>query len=191
MSARVRWVLVWTAAGLGLVNLVAFLAYTAPRAARKRDVAARTTALDSELARQRTQVQELRDRAETISANRRDARAFMDAQVGPADASVVPILREVESLARKQGLSVGTQSFQREAVKGLPVERFGIVMPVEGDYRQVTGLVGELEASPTFVTLDRMSARTSAATAEGSEQVGLDLEFSFYFRAGGGQGPSR
>jgi Tfp pilus assembly protein PilO len=190
MSARVRRVLLWTAAGLGLVNLVAFFAYTAPRAARKRDVAARTAALDSELARQRTQVQELRDRAETISANRTDARAFMAAQVGPADASVVPILIEVESLARKQGLRVGRQTFAREAVKGLPVERFGIVMPVEGDYRQVTGLVGELEASPTFVTLDKMSAQTSAAGGP-SEQVGLDLEFSYYFRAGADRRPGR
>ena len=187
MSARVRWLLVWTAAGLGLVNLVVFVAYTAPRAARKRDVAARTAALDGLLARQRTQVQELRDRAETISANRKDARAFMAAQVAPADASVVPILTEVESLARKQGLRVGQQSFAREAVKGLPVERFGFVMPVEGQYRQVTGLVGELEASPTFVTLDRVSARTS----QSQEQVGLDLTFSFYFRAGGGRGPAR
>ena len=49
VSARVRLVLLWTAAGLALVNLVAFFAYTAPRAARKRDVAARTAALDTEL----------------------------------------------------------------------------------------------------------------------------------------------
>jgi Tfp pilus assembly protein PilO len=183
VSARVRWLLVWTASGLALVNLVTFLAYTAPRAARKRDVAARTAALDTELARQRTQVQELRERAETISANRRDARAFMETQVGPADGSVVPILTEVESLARKQGLRIGRQSFSDEIVKGLAVKRFGITMPVEGDYRQVTGLVGELEASPIFVTLDKVSAQT-AATGGGSEQVGLDLQFSFYFRPG-------
>ncbi|MET0551573.1 MAG: GspMb/PilO family protein [Vicinamibacteria bacterium] len=189
MSARLRWLLVWTASGLGLVNLVAFLAYTAPRAARKRDVAARTAALDTELASQRTQVQELRERAETISANRRDARAFIDAQVGGVDASVVPILTEVESLARKQGLQVGRQSFAREVVKGLPVERFGIVMPVEGGYRQITGLVGELEASPTFVTLDKVSVRTSGTT--GGAEVGLDMEFSFYFRAGGARGAAR
>ena len=48
--------------------------------------------------------------------------------------------------------------------------------------------MGELEASPTFVTLDKMSART---TAGGQERVGLDLEFSFYFRAGGDRGAGR
>jgi Tfp pilus assembly protein PilO len=180
MSGRVRRLLAWTAAGLGLANLVAFLAYTAPQAARKRDVAARTATLESELTRQRTQVEELRDRAKSISANRQDARTFMDEQVAPADASVVPILTEVESLARKQGLRVGRQSFERAPVKGLSIERFGIVMPVKGNYRQVTGLVGELEASPTFVTLDAVSARTTGAV---QEEVDLDLEFSFYFRA--------
>lgn len=183
MSGRVRRLLAWTAAGLGVANLVAFLAYTAPQAARKRDVSARTAALEGELARQRTQVEELRDRAQSIAANRKDARAFLEEQVARADASVVPILTEVESLARKQGLRVGQQSFERLPVKGLAIERFGIIMPVTGNYRQVTGLVGELEASPTFVTLDTVSART---TGGGQEQVGLDLEFSFYFRAGAG-----
>jgi len=189
MSARVRRLLAWGAAGLGLVNLVLFLAYTAPQAARKRDVAARTAALESELARQRTQVEELRTRATSIAANRKDARAFLDTQVAPPDGSVVPILTEVESLARKQGLRVGQQSFERAPVKGLSIERFGITMPVHGNYRQVTGLVGELEASPTFVTLDAVSARTTGGV--GQEAIDLDLEFSFYFRTGAGQRSDR
>jgi hypothetical protein len=64
-----------------------------------------------------------------------------------------------------------------------------VVMPVTGTYRQVTGFVGELEASPTFVTLDRISARTSEAAS--GAQVGLDMEFAVYFRTGAGQGPAR
>lgn len=189
MSGRVRKIVAWSAAGLGLVNLLAFFGYTAPRAARKRDVSVRTAALESELTRQRAQVEELRERSQTIAANRKEARAFMDAQVAPAGASVVPVLIEVESLARKQGLRVGQQGFQRTAVKGLAIERFGITMPVIGDYRQVTGLVGELEASPTFVTLDKMSAAGGQGAQPG--QVGLDLEFSFYFRAEAGQAAGR
>jgi hypothetical protein len=190
MSPRLRRLIAWTAAGLALVNLVTFLAYTAPRAARKRDVAARTAALESELVRQRSRLQELRERAETIAANRKDARAFMEEQVAKPGASVVPILIEVEALARKQGLHVGRQSFSRLPVKGLSIERFGIVMPVEGAYNQVTGLVGELEGSKTFVTLDKMSAHSSVSGTSG-EQVGLDLEFSFYFRPEGGKEPAR
>jgi Tfp pilus assembly protein PilO len=188
MSTRVRLVLLWTAAGLAVANLIAFFAYTAPRAARKRDVAARTARLDSELTRQRAQVQDLRDRAETITANRKESRAFMDGQVAAVDASVVPVLTEVESLARKQGLHVGSQGFARTPVTGLPVERFGITMPVKGNYRQVTGLLGDLEASSTFVTLDRVSA---GSQGDSTEQVSLDLEFSFYFRTGPGRGAGR
>jgi Tfp pilus assembly protein PilO len=180
MSARVRRILLWTAAGLGLANLAAFLAYTAPRAARKRDVAARVAALEVDLARQRTQVEDLRVRAETIAANRKDARRFMESQMAPPDASVVPILTEVESLARKQGLRVGHQTFTRDGIAGLPIERFGIVMPVDGTYRQLTGLVAELETAPKFLTLDKVSAREGLS----QEQVSLDLQFSFYFRTG-------
>lgn len=189
MSERIRRALLWTAAVLAAVNLALFFAYTAPRAARKRDVAARTTALDTELTRQRAQLKELRERAETIAANRKDSRSFLDA-VAPQGSSVVPVLIEVETLAREQGLRVGQQSFDREPVKGLGLERFGIVMPVQGDYRQVTGMVGALEASPTFVTLDRVSAHGSQGIG-GQEQVGLDMAFSYYFRVGAAGGANR
>jgi Tfp pilus assembly protein PilO len=189
MSAGNRRVLLWTAAMLGAVNLVLFFTYTAPRAARKRDVAARTAALDTELTRQRERLKDLRDRAETISANRKDARTFM-ATVAPEGAGVVPVLSEVESLARQQGLRVGTQTFSREPVKGLGIERFGIVMPVQGDYRQVTGMIGALESSPTFVTLDKISAQAGQGIG-GQEQVGLDMEFSYYFRARVPEGTGR
>lgn len=184
MNERLRRLLLWTAGALALLNLGVFFAYTAPRAARKRDVAARTATLDGELVRQRALVAELRDRAATIAENRKDARTFMEVQVAAPDASYVPIMSEVESFARKQGLRVGHQNFTREAVKGLAIERFGITMPVEGAYRQVTGLVAELETSPTFVTLDKVSARTRQGATEGQDQVSLDLEFSYYFRTG-------
>jgi hypothetical protein len=190
MSAGNRRVLLWTAAVLGVVNLVLFFAYTAPRAARKRDVAARTAALDTELTRQREQLKDLRERSETITANRKDARTFL-AAVSPADSSVVSVQREVESLARQQGLRIGTQSFHRETVKGLGLERFGIVMPVLGDYRQVTGLIGALESSPTFVTLDKISAHGGEQGLGGQGQVGLDMEFSYYFRARAPEGADR
>ena len=103
----------------------------------------------------------------------------------------MPILIEVESLARKQGLRVGRQSFEREDVKGLPVERFGIMMPVEGDLQAGHGPRGRARGSPTFVTLDKMSATDRGVRRRGgSEQVGLDLEFSAYFRAGAERGPA-
>jgi hypothetical protein len=94
----------------------------------------------------------------------------------------------VESLAQAQGLKVGSQGFGREEVKGLPLERFKISMPVSGTYDQVTGLVQELERSQFFLTLDEMAARTSGEDGGG---VDLNLQFSAYFRVGAEAAASR
>jgi hypothetical protein len=115
----------------------------------------RGAALEVDLARQRTQVEDLRVRAETIAANRKDARRFMESQMAPPDASVVPILTEVESLAREAGPAGRPPDLHAGRSRGLRIERFGIVMPVDGTYRQLTGLVAELETAPKFLTSTR------------------------------------
>lgn len=182
MSAPTRRRVFWAAALLGVANLAAYLAYTLPRSLQKRNVATRLTQLEGELTEERARFAEIKTRAETIAANRKESRAFLEGQLAGPGASLVPLLAEVESLARKHGLKVGTQEFARDTVKGLPLEKFGITMPVTGTYDQVAGLVQELEHSSYFLTLDEIGAH-----GQGGEQGSVDLRllFSAYFRATG------
>lgn len=170
-----------TAALLAVANVAAYLVYTLPRSLQKKNVASRLELLKVELAEQRSRVAGLKARAETIVANRRESRAFFAEHVAAPGTSLVPILHEVESLAEKQGLAVGTQGFRRESVTGLPLEKFAIDMPVTGTYDQVTGLVQQLEHSTYFLTLDEISVRQ---TGNEEGRVALNLLFSAYFRAG-------
>ena len=188
MSATARRRVLWVAVLLAVANLAAYLAYTLPRSMRKKNVASRIAQLDVELRDDRARVAALKARADTIAANRKDSRTFLDERVARPGTELVPILKEVESLAKEQGLSVGTQQFQREPVEGLPLERFAINMPVNGTYEQVTGLLARIERSRFFFTLDKIAARTQEGSAQGG--VGLNLEFSAYFRAGA-EVPSR
>lgn len=181
MSPTNRRRVLWGAALLGLANVATYLAYTLPRSLQKKNVASRVEQLTVELSEDRARVAALKARTQTIVSNRKDAREFMDSRIGAPGTSLVPILSEVESLAKGQGLTVGTQGFNRESVEGLPLDRFEINMPVTGTYDQVTGLLVQLEGSAHFLTLDQISARQQqGGTGEGS--VALNLLFSAYFR---------
>lgn len=182
MTAPNRRRLFWAAGLLAVGNLAAYFVYTLPRSMQKRNVASRLVTLAEELKDDRARVASLKARNETILANRKESRSFLEDRVARPGTSLVPILEEVESLARAQGLKVGNQGFRRESVKGLPIERFEIDMPVSGTYDQVTGLVQHLERSQYFLTLDEIGARSSADA--GITGVALTLKFSAYFRAG-------
>jgi Tfp pilus assembly protein PilO len=181
VKATVRRRVFWVAALLAAANVAVYLVYTLPRSIGKRNVASRVELLKVELGLERSRVAALKARKEAILANRTESRAFLEGRVARPGTSLVPMLAEVESLARQQGLTVGTQGFQREGVEGLPLERFEINMPVTGTYDQVAGLVQQLERSSHFLTLDEINAR-QRGNEEGS--VGLNLLFSAYFRAG-------
>ena len=183
MSPTGRRRVLWVAGLLAVVNLAVYLAYTLPRSLQKKNVASRVDQLKVELSEDRARAAALKARADAIVSNRKDARAFREQEVASPGASLVPILSEVESMAKHQGLAVGTQGFNRESVEGLPLEKFEINMPVTGTYNQVTGLLVELESSSHFLTLDQISARQQQGSA-GEGSVGLNLLFSAYFRAG-------
>jgi len=187
MTAPNRRRTFWVAGILAVANLATYLAYTVPRSLRKRNVATRVEQLRVELSQERARVADLRSRAEAIVANRKESRTFLEDRVAGAEASLVPILAEVESLAREQGLAVGTQGFARETVKGLPLDKFEINMPVTGTYEQVARLVQQLERSTFFLTLDEIGARQQGSEGEGT--VALNLLFSAYFKAGAEAAP--
>jgi Tfp pilus assembly protein PilO len=171
------------AALLTALNVGLYFAYTLPRSLRKRNVAERVQQLDGDLAADRQRVTELRTRAETILANQKESRTFLEERLGLPDATLGPMLDEVEGMIRQQGLKLGQQSFDRETIKGLPLVRFGITMPVNGTYDQVAGLIQQLEHSSSFLTLDQIGAQKQGD--EGVDTVDLNLVFSAYFRAGG------
>jgi Tfp pilus assembly protein PilO len=168
---------------VALLNLAVYGAYSLPRSMEERAIATRTAVLKQELARQERGLEELRERAEAIRANREDARRFYRERVEERRASLVPILRHIEALATEQGLRVGDQRYTRKDVKSTRLERFQITMPVAGTYRQLVELMGRLEASSYFLTLDEVKVRGGVESGKAQ----LDLVLSCYFGKGAEQ----
>jgi Tfp pilus assembly protein PilO len=180
-----RWrrrALLALAIGAGL-NGVVYAAYTLPRALGERRLAERQRQLEAEIQRERLAAAEQRRQADTIRANTQDVRSFYETTVGGRAASLVPVLRSIEGLAREGGMRPGAASYKAQEVKGLPLDRFVITMPVAGTYRQLVSFVQRLEQSPYFLTLDevRFSGQAEGSRAE------LSIVLSCYFREGEGE----
>lgn len=180
MTARRRLVVIGALSVLALLNLAVYGVYSLPRSMEERAIATRTAVLRQELVREQQVVAELRERAEAIQANKQDVRRFYQDRVQEREESLVPILRHIEALATEQGLRVGEQKYTQKEVKGTPLERFEITMPVAGTYRQLVQLMGRFEESSYFLTLDEVKVR--GGTDVGQAQ--LDLVLSCYFGKG-------
>jgi Tfp pilus assembly protein PilO len=180
MRAARRRVVVGALLVVALLNLAVYAVYSLPRSMEERAIATRTAVLKQELVREQQVVAELRERAEAIQANREDTRRFYRDRVEERKASLVPILRHIETLATEQGLRVGDQRYARKDVKSTRLERFEITMPVTGTYRQLVELMGRLEASSYFLTLDEVKVRGGAESGKAQ----LDLVLSCYFSKG-------
>ncbi len=173
--------LIALAAVVGL-NLAAYLAFTLPRSLQQRNLGTRLKIAREEVERERERQRSLKARFDLVTANTRDATEFYQRRIGARGTSLVPVLREVEGLARARGLHVGSQAFSYETVKGVPLDHFEVQMPVGGTYRQLVEFVDALERSSQFITLDQISVRGK----EGGEAQ-LQMVLSCYFRSSAGK----
>ncbi len=172
-----RRLVVGALSALALLNLAVYGAYSLPRSLEERAIATQTAVLKQELVREQQVLAELRERAEAIQANKQDVQRFYQDRVQEREASLVPILRHIEALATEQGLRVGEQKYTQKEVKGTPLERFEINMPVTGTYRKLVQLMARFEESSHFLTLDEVKVRGGGDAG----QAQLDLVLSCYF----------
>jgi len=158
------------------VNLVALAAWTGPRYWRERNAATRAEAARAEAERLRAAVTGLRERAEAIRGNGADVERFYRS-AGTEKSDLLPTLETIEDMARAPGLRPGARSFSREEVADAGVERIAVTLPLEGSYAQLVGFLREVEASPRFLTVDRVSMR-----ADRDGGGALQVELSTYLR---------
>jgi len=163
------------------LNLAVLAAWTAPRAWRQRNAAARAETAREDVERERASAAALRARADAIRSNVKDLDRFYGSLAGTEKADLLPTLEAIEDLARSPGLKPGARSFKREEVTDARVDRVAVTLPLEGSYGQLVGFLGEIERSPRLLTVDRVSMRGE----KGGTAI-LEVELSTYLRRSGG-----
>jgi Tfp pilus assembly protein PilO len=159
------------------VNLLVLAAWTVPRSLRLRNATARVEAAREILAQEKAQAELVQERASAIDANARDLARFYESIVGTEEADLLPTLEEIEEMARAPGLSPGRRAFRRDDIEDVALERVSVVLPLEGSYEQLVGFLQEVERSPRFLTVDRISLR-----GEADREATLQVEMSAFMR---------
>lgn len=159
------------------VNLVVLAAWTLPRTLRLRNATARVEVAREAVEMERARAAGVRERAGAIDANRRDLQVFYDSVVGTEQADLLPTLEAIEAMARAPGLTPGRRSFRREEIEDVALERVAVTLPLDGSYEQLVGFLQEVERSPRFLTVDRISLRGDD-DGEGT----LQIEMSAFMR---------
>jgi type IV pilus assembly protein PilO len=160
--------------GLLAANALAALVYTLPRTLQQRSLSEHQAALKNDVERERRQLQRLKERAEAIEGNTRDLHSFYN-EVLKERSQLMGVLKEID----RQAPSRGSLNFRPIEVKGAPVSRFVATMPLAGSYEQLVTFLKNIERSPHFVTVDRITLREREAAAQ------LDVELSVYLREAG------
>jgi Tfp pilus assembly protein PilO len=160
------------------VNAAAFFAFTLPRSLSERSVAARASTLRREVGVARTRAAALARRSEAMASNAEDARRFYAEVVKARQEALLPALAEIQKVAEDLGLRLRSHAYDSEAVKGAPLVRIEVSMPVSGSYRQLVSFLDRIERSSRFLFVDGVELRERAGA--GAE---LSVRVSAYFLA--------
>lgn len=161
------------------VNLVGFFAYTLPRTLAHQRAEARAESLREEVKRERQLTAERKDRVGTGTRNRQDLARFYRDVVETREEGMLPTLREIESLTHERGLSAGQRAYGRDEIKGTPLIRVGINVPLKGSYKDLVGFLAQVERGKRFITVDRVAMRPPT---ESGEPAQLTVELSAFFK---------
>ncbi len=162
---------------LGL-NVAVFAVYTLPRTLQVRRATSRAAQARTDVEEAKKEVAELRGRADALKANAEDAERFYG-DVDPR-ADLLPVLEDVEKMAREPGLKPAARSFTTGDVSDPRMTRIKVNLPLEGSYDQLVGFLQRVERSKHFLTVDRIAL---SGREEGA--ANLQVELSAYFRTEG------
>jgi len=162
------------------LNLLVLLAFTVPRSWRLSRVASRAGSLREEVARERALTTAQKARADATVNNARDVERFYREMVQRPEEALLPTLQEIETMAHQPGLVAGRRGYAREPLKGVPITRVSIRLPLEGSYQNLVGFLGKVERGKRFLTVDKIAL--SQNTDEASGEARLQVELSVFFR---------
>lgn len=164
---------------LGL-NLLVLVAFTLPRSWRLSRVASRAGSLREEVAQERAITAALKARVDAASSNTKDVERFYKEMVQGREESLLPTLQEIEVMAHQPGLVAGRRGYTREPIKGVPITRVAIKIPLEGSYQNLVGFLEKVERGKRFLTVDKIALSQKSDDRGG--EAHLLVELSAFFK---------
>jgi Tfp pilus assembly protein PilO len=171
------------------LNLIGFFGFTLWRSIQERSMAARGLHLREVISAKREEIAAIRRQTDVVKADVQQTGEFYTDVVHPCIESRADILERLGVLAAQLGVQAPRVGASEEDVKGAPLKRMNITMPLTGTYQQLGSILQKVEQSPDFLIVDGLQIRERRQDAGSSGD--LDIKLATYCRTDSGPSKSR
>lgn len=168
------------------VNAGFYLIVIRPRVRAYEDLEGARTSFDRELGSAEKRQKAIASYYEGLTETQANTEKFFKEILGTKQEKMIEIQREIAEIADQFGIDPQTLSMQNDEKEEDGLERFGIEIPIEGDYTNLRKFLARLENSKTFLIVDRISL---TLTKEGGLNLQFLINVSTYFNAPWLKGP--
>jgi Tfp pilus assembly protein PilO len=176
---REEWLKVSIFLGVvAVANLILYAALNLPRMHREATEEGRVTVLTQNLGEVSRRVGLMKDLDQRFEGEKTKVKTFYDDVLGTKDGRMIQIQREVRAIAASLGMDPETIAYQPEYLDKVGLVRFGINVPLSGDYRNLRQFINKIEKSENFLIVDSV---TLSGAKDGGALLDLNIHLTTFF----------
>jgi len=167
-------------ASLALVNIIFFLLLTRPKLFEYNTMTEKTAPLVQALSNRESQVDDLELYLRRLETAQADLERLREEILATKNRRMVPVQLELERLAQQFQINTEQVTYENEILEEEDLERFGMVVPLEGGYQNLRSFIQAVESSDQFLVVERVNMVRSR---EGGVLLQLNITLATYFDA--------
>jgi Tfp pilus assembly protein PilO len=163
-----------------LVNAVFFLLLTRPKVFEYRTMTEKTAPLVQALANRETQVDDLEEYLRRLQQTQTDLERLREEILATKNRRMIEVQLELEKLAKQFHINSDQVTYENQILEEEDLERFAMVVPLEGGYQNLRSFIQAVESSDQFLVIERVNLVRSR---EGGVLLELNITLATYFDA--------
>jgi len=165
---------------VALLNIVLYVTMNLPRLHRQAVEERRLSEVNHSLSEVSRRVGTMKDLDQRYEGEQGKVKKFYGDILGTKDARMIRIQREVRAIATSLSMDPETIAYQPEILDKVGLIRFGVNVPLQGDYRNLRQFINKIEKSENFLIVDSV---TLGGAKDGGALLDLNIHLSTFFDA--------
>jgi Tfp pilus assembly protein PilO len=165
---------------MAVINVAFFLLLTRPTVHEYTNMTQKTAPLMRAVQRREDQVADIEEYASRLEQAENDLVRLREEILATKNTRMVDVQIELHRIAEKFGINTEQVSYQNEILAEEDLERFAMVVPLEGGYQALRGFIQAVESSEQFMVVERVQLGRSS---EGGVMLELNVTLATYFDA--------
>jgi Tfp pilus assembly protein PilO len=165
---------------VALANAAFFLVLTRPMVRDYRVMTEKTAPMQLAVDRQEARVVDLERYLAALEKARADLEHLRHDILATKNRRMVDVQLELARLAEQFGINLEQVTYEHEILADEGLERFAMVVPLEGGYQNLRSFIQAVEGSDQFLVIERVALGTGK---QGGVMLQLNITLATYFDA--------